>query len=132
MLQSRRVLIAFAVVLLLLSVGAGIASRPAGESAAPTTPRAESVAAGEPPVARTLRIGESREQGVDVQVDRLATVTVEGADAPDVVELVGLGLTAPISPELPATFSLLPSSTGTYPIELVGTGERVGALRVRE
>ncbi len=130
MLQSRRALVALAVVLLLLAVGAGVASRPATSPRAADPPATEEVAAAEPELERTLRIGAARSQTLRVQVDRQARVTVKGADAADVVELAGLDLFAQISPDLPAVFDLLPARPGTYPIVLVGTGERVGALRV--
>ena len=131
-MQLRRTLIAFAVVLLAVSVGAAItaprdekeAPRSRGPVARNTAPGAQTLTLahpvrGEPPV-RRARVG--------AHVVLRVTAAVAGN-----VEIPGLGLLQAIAPGAPAVFDLLTRRPGRYDVTLVNVaGERtkLGTLAV--
>ena len=133
-MQLRRGLIAFALVFAAVAFGAAISApsedeEPAGPSRPiprTTAPAAVNVAfrhpAGGAPPVRAVRRGSH------------VVVRVEAQIAGD-VELLGLGLTAAVTPGTPAVFDLLATRAGRYEVSLLsiaGERTRLGLLEVRE
>lgn len=137
-MELRRALLLFALVLGLAAIATSV-SRPddnrrdepppaARQVPAAPTPRPQSAAAadivfeaGRPPATEKLA------------ADRPAAVTVE-VDESGLVELGGLGLTAPAEPLTPARFDVLVADEGRHPVRFTAAGSHeprtVGTLVV--
>ena len=126
---ARRLLIALAVLMALTALAAGLAPRDtalredsAATPAAPTAPAAE-------PVQETLDAA-AEGQRVEARVGQTVTIVVRSAQL-DSVELAEVG-TEPVEPDSPARFELLADVPGTYPIELLEAGRRIGVLEISD
>jgi hypothetical protein len=125
----RRLIILLAVLMGLTALAAGVAPRrpvSSGQQAAPAAP-AQSPQA---PIERTLTAGASEPETIVADVGRIVVLHVK-ADALDSVSLGELGKIEPVTPESPARFELLAEFPGSYPIELLAAGRRLGTLEIR-
>jgi len=126
---ARRLLFALAVLLVLTAVAAALAPRPSTpqDDAAPT-PSATAQPT-RPPVEETLD-AEASGQKVSARVGQNVVIVVE-ADELDSVSLAEVG-TEPVEPDSPARFELLADVPGSYPIDLLESGRRIGVLKIRD
>jgi hypothetical protein len=53
------------------------------------------------------------------------------AETDDVVEIADLGISAPVSPGVPAAFDVIPDHAGRFPVTLRYSGRRIGVLEVQ-
>ena len=126
---ARRLLVMVAVVMGLTALAAGMASTPVktrDHAVSPADVHGPAPVVGVD-VSRTVDL--ARRRTVAVNEGDLLHLTVRG-DALDTVELVGLGLLAPIAPDTPAEFDLRTDRPGSYPIRLLDDGSPAGRLRV--
>ena len=125
---ARRLLFALAVLLVLTAVAAALAPRetPPQDDAA-TAPTAPAQPA-QPPVEKTLD-AEASGQKVTVRVGQTVTIIVK-ADELDSVSLAEVG-TETAEPDSPARFDFLADVPGSYPIELLESGRRIGVVEIR-
>lgn len=125
---TRRLLIVFAVLVGLTALAAGAAPRDPvvreDGPAAPVPPGAEAPA----PLERTLKAGETG-QRVMVEVGQTLVLTIEGTTL-DTVRLAEYG-NETVEPASPARFELLADVPGSYAIDLLEAGRRIGTLEVR-
>ena len=126
---ARRLLIALAVLIALTALAAGLAPRQTAlqqddstATAAPADPAAE-------PVEETLDAG-AEGQRVVARVGQNVVIVVRSKEL-ESVALAEIG-TETAEPDSPARFELLADVAGTYPIELLESGRRIGELEVRE
>ena len=131
--QLRRVLIAFAVVLAAVSLGAALTA-PDEEGGEPATTTPQTARSASPGAVRTtLRHPVEEEPPVrQVRAGAQVVLTVSARTAGN-VEIPGLGLLQPVAPGTPAVFDLLASRPGRFTVTLVTpSGERIrlGALAV--
>src|SRR5215210_4799906 len=132
---ARRLLFALAVLLVLTAVAAALAPRPsAPQDDAAATPSApvqpvQPAQPARPPVEETLD-AEASGQKVSARVGQNVTIVVE-ADELDSVSLAEVG-TEPVEPDSPARFELLADVAGSYPIDLLESGRRIGVLEIRD
>jgi len=126
---ARRLLFALAVLLALTAVAAALAPRetsPQDDAAtAPPAPTQESPA----PVEETLD-AEASGQKVVARVGQNVTILVE-ADELDSVSLAEVG-TETAEPDSPARFEFLAEVPGSYAIDLLESGRRIGVVEIRE
>jgi hypothetical protein len=126
---ARRLLFALAVLLVLTAVAAALAPRPSApqeDAAATPSPTAQPA---RPPVEETLD-AEASGQKVSARVGQNVVIVVESDDL-DSVSLAEVG-TEPVEPESPARFELLADTPGSYAIDLLESGRRIGVLEIRE
>ena len=126
---ARRLLIALAVLMLLTALAASVAPREtalqddsAATPAAPAAPTAE-------PVQETLD-ASAEGQRVLARVGQTVTIVVR-SDTLDTVSLAEMGAET-TEPDSPARFELLADTPGSYPIELLESGRRIGVLEIRD
>ena len=126
---ARRLLIALAVLMALTALAAGLAPREtalredsSATPAAPTAPAQE-------PVQETLDAAMEG-QRVQARVGQSVTIVIR-SDELDSVSLAEVG-TKTAEPDSPARFELLAEVPGTYPIELLEAGRRIGVLEIRD
>ncbi len=126
---ARRLLLALAVLLALTALAAALAPRetsPQDDAAtAPSTPSEPA----RPPVEETLD-AEASGQKVTARVGQSVTIVVE-ADELDSVSLAEVG-TKTAEPDSPARFELLAEVPGSYAIDLLESGRRIGVLEIRD
>ncbi len=127
---ARRLLIALAVLMALTALAAGLAPRESAlrDDASPTP----SAAAGEPaeePVEATLD-ADSEGQRVEARVGQMVRIVVNSAELHS-VELAEVG-TETAEPDSPARFELLAEIPGSYAIELLEAGQRIGVLEISD
>lgn len=127
---ARRLLIALAVLLGLTALAAGVTPRdPTVRQEGSTTPAGPGAGSPAPaPVQRTLSAEESG-QRVVARVGQSVVLTVEAA-ALDTVGLAEFGYQT-VEPDLPARFELRADVPGSYAIELLEAGRRIGTLEIR-
>ena len=126
---ARRLLLALAVLMLLTALAASLAPRKTalqGDSAA--TPAAPAEPAVEP-VQQTLD-ASAEGQRVLARVGQTVTIVVR-SDTLDTVSLAEVG-SETTEPDSPARFELLADVPGSYPIELLEAGRRIGVLEIRD
>ena len=124
---ARRLLLALAVLLAITALAAALApsESPMDDSAAaPASPQPAPA-----PVEETLD-AEATGQRVLARVGQTVTITVE-ADELDTVSLAEVG-TKTAEPESPARFELLAEVPGSYAIDLLESGRRIGVLEIRD
>ena len=126
---ARRLLLALAVLLALTALAAALAPRETAlrEDGA-TAPAAPSEPA-RAPVEETLD-AEASGQKVLARVGQSVTIVVE-ADELDSVSLAEVG-TKTAEPDSPARFELLAEVPGSYAIDLLESGRRIGVLEIRD
>jgi len=125
---ARRLLIALAVLMALTALAASVAPHKTSlqPDAGGTPP-----AAAEPapkPVEETLDTA-AQGQRVAAKIGQSVTIVVRSQDV-ESVELAEYG-TETAEPDSPARFELLADAPGSYPIELVESGRRIGVLEIR-
>jgi hypothetical protein len=127
-MAARRILIALAVLLGLTALAAGVAPRDrvATHSTPPAPVPAREQASGT--VQRTLDAGATG-QRVVARVGQTVELTVRS----DSLETVGLGDFGVKSaePGSSAHFELLADVPGSYPIDLLESGQEIGTLEIR-
>jgi hypothetical protein len=126
---ARRLLIVLAVLLGLTALAAGVAPRRPIDSAPD---------AGAPAVTPVARAGGSVQRTMDAAATGQHMVarvgqTVELTVRSQVLNAVSLGDVGVRTAEAdsPARFELLADVPGTYPVELVESGQRIGTLEIR-
>ncbi len=122
--MARRVLIIFAVVLLMTAL-VGAFSGDDNEAVKPPE-RPAGAPVGELQVVDAQLPGD---EIVRVAVGDLVELEVT-ADEPDSVSIDGLGLTEAVAPGAPAELSFLADRAGSFPVQLTLSEERVGRLVV--
>ena len=126
---ARRLLIALAVLMLLTAVAASVAPRETGSrDGAAVTPAVAATATVEP-VQETLD-ASAEGQRVLARVGQTVTIIVR-SDTLDTVSLAELGAET-TEPDSPAHFEILADAPGSYPIELLQAGRRIGVLEIRD
>jgi plastocyanin len=126
---ARRLLIALAVLMLLTALAASLAPRESAvrdDTAA--TPAAPATATVEP-VQETLD-ASAEGQRVEARVGQTVTIVVR-SDTLDTVSLAEMGAET-TEPDSPARFELLADTPGSYPIELLESGRRIGVLEISD
>lgn len=126
----RRILLLVSALLLMTVAVSGVVPRqpPSSSQDKPSGDRPS--ASTDQLVQRSLDADATRPRTVSVPTGTHLRLTVDGATAPDVVELVGLDRLEQTAPTTPAVFDVLANAPGTYQIAFVGSGRRIGALRV--
>lgn len=125
-MELRRALLLFALVLGLAAIATSV-SRPEDDGRDEPPP-----AARQPPAAPTIRPQSAAAANIvfkagrppateRLAVDRPASVIVE-VDESGLVELGGLGLTAPAEPLTPARFEVLVTDEGRHPVRFTAAG----------
>jgi hypothetical protein len=124
---ARRLLIALAVLMAITALAAGLAPREdaPGEGDQTATPVASSPAP--EPVEKVLDAG-SEGQRVEAEVGQLVRITVR-SDELDTVSLEEVGIET-TEPDSPAIFELLADVPGSYGIDLLQAGRRIGTLEI--
>ena len=124
---ARRLLIALAVLIGLSALAAGVSPRqPAVPEGARMPARPD--ASAPRPVERTLDAGKAR-QRVRADVGQPVVIVVVAAPL-DTVSRAEFG-NEPVEPGSPARFELLADVPGSYAIELLESGRRIGTLVIR-
>ena len=131
-MQLRRGLIAFALVLAAVSLGAALSAPDDEGEPATTTPQTARNAS---PAAVTTTLAQPVRGAPPLRRVRAGAHVIlrVSAATPGNVEIAGLGLLQPVVPGTPAVFDLLASRPGRYTVSHVSlTGERtrLGALQV--
>ena len=125
---ARRLLIFLAVLIALTALAAGVAPRdPVGGGDGGPPPSVTSSPAPDP-VERTLRAEETG-QRVVARVGQTVVLTVE-ASTLDTVHIAEVGSEG-VEPASPARFELRADVPGSYAIELLESGRRIGTLDIR-
>ena len=119
-------LIVLAVLIGLTALASGVAPRPAVVDDDPSA--APPAQAPPPALDRTLDAGETG-QRVSAQVGQTVVITVEGSSL-DTVRLAEYGHET-VDRDSPARFELLADVPGSYAIELLESGRRIGTLEIR-
>jgi hypothetical protein len=126
---ARRLLIVLAVLIGLTALASGVATRqPVGGGDQRYVPPAAGARPAYQPIERTLDAADSG-QRVVARVGQNVVITVEGA-ALDTVRLAEFG-NETVEPASPARFELLADVPGSYAIELLESGRRIGTLEIR-
>jgi len=126
---ARRLLLALAVLLAMTALAAALAPpETALREDGATAPAAPSEPA-RPPVEETLD-AEASGQKVLARVGQNVTIIVE-ADELDTVSLAEVGA-EPVESDSPARFELLAEVPGSYAIDLLESGRRIGVLEIRD
>ena len=125
---ARRMLFIVAILMGITALTAGLSAPPRRPAPTPPVASAGPAAADGAEVRRTID-AEDRARTVAVEEGDQVVLTV-AVDALDSVELVGLDRIAAVAPDTPAIFDVVADRPGLYPVELVGDGRRLGALRV--
>ena len=124
---ARRLLIALALLMAITALAAGLAPRESAhrEDASPTP--STSAAPEAEPVEEVLDAG-SEGQRVEAEVGQLVRITVR-SDELDTVSLEEVGIET-TEPDSPAIFELLADVPGSYGIDLLQAGRRIGTLEI--
>jgi len=80
-------------------------------------------------LAARVDVGAATVKRIPVRLGDNLTLTVT-ADAPHLVEVVGLGQTEDVDPDAPAVFDLRPYAVGSHPVRLAGSGRRIALIEV--
>jgi hypothetical protein len=127
---ARRLLVLIAVLMGLTALAASVAPRqpvPGPQrTAVPPASAGRPVAA---PVERTIDADAPRPARVAVRTGQTLRLQVESA-AVDSVSIEGLGKIEPVEAESPARFELLAEIPGSYPVELLQAGRRIGTIEI--
>jgi hypothetical protein len=124
---ARRLLIALALLMVITALAAGLAPRESAmddDSPAPST-----AAVVQEPVMQTLD-AQAEGQRVEAEVGQIVRIVVT-SDELDTVSMAELGFET-TEPDSPARFELLADAPGSYPIELLQAGRRIGVLEIRD
>jgi hypothetical protein len=130
---ARRLVAVMLVLLFLSSLAAALApvESPDEDTPEPTpTPAGEPVADEGRLVRETIDAWEKPESVVKVRVGDQLQLRVRGRK-PGTVELLRLGPTEDVEPGVPAVFDVLATDQGTFPIRILETGKRIGAIEIR-
>ena len=121
----RRLLLLVAVLVMVAAIASAIAPGPERQP----TPLAPSPAF--PGAVATSRVTGRlpADDVVHAVVGDVVDLTVT-ADVEDTVQIVDLGLDAPVDPQTPARFELVADQPGRFPVTLEVAGTRVGTLEV--
>jgi hypothetical protein len=126
---ARRLLIALAVLMALTALAASVAPHKTSlQQDAARTPPAAAAEPAPKPVEETLDTA-AQGQRVAAKIGQSVTIVVRSQDV-ESVELAEYG-TETAEPDSPARFELLADAPGSYPIELVESGRRIGVLEIR-
>ena len=121
----RRLLLLVAVLFMIAAIASAIAPRPE-TGPAPLAPTPAPPAA----IATPRVTGHLPADGVvRADVGDVVDLSVT-AEAEDTVQIVALGLDAPVDPQTPARFELVADQPGRFPVTLQGAGTRLGMLEV--
>jgi hypothetical protein len=126
---ARRLLIVLAVLIGLTALASGVAPREPvvrEDGSRPAVPPADTSPPGV--VERTLSAGRTG-QRVVARIGQTVVITIEGA-ALDTVRLAEYG-DETVEPASPARFELLADVPGSYAIDLLEAGRRIGTLEIR-
>lgn len=129
-MPARRIMLLVSALLLITIALSGVLPREPPSSPQDRASADQPSASAVQLVRRSLDARAKRPRTVSVPVGTHLRLTVDGAEAPDVVELVGLDRLAQTAPATPAVFDVLADAPGTYQVTLVSSGRRIGALRV--
>jgi hypothetical protein len=119
----RRALLLFAIVLGMAALAAGL-SRPTERSEEPSDTAAPPATATSPARGGTaeLRFSASSPRTRELAAGRAAQVSVS-VESPGMVAIPRLGLSAAADPHTPASFYVLPTRDGRYPILFSAAGD---------
>ena len=126
---ARRLLFALAVLMALTALAAGLAPRPTQpgeEGQATSTPSAEPAPE---PVEATLD-AQSEGQRVRARVGQTVRIVVNSTEL-DSVSVAEVG-TETAEPDSPALFEILADVPGSYGIDLLEAGRRIGTLEIED
>ena len=133
MVQVRRALLLFAMVLGFTALAAAVSQAPRRAKSRPPAAASLPHGAVRPPVRLELAAG-GRRRSLRLAVGNAATLTVSVRE-PGQVELESPPLISPAAPSTPASFPLLIDRPGRYPVRFrptdSGERRRVGTLIVR-
>lgn len=134
-MAARRLIAVMLVLLFLSSLAAALAppvEEPAEEGSTPTTSEpARPEPADDGKVLRErLDAGAKGEPTIEATVGDQLQLRVSG-DRVATIELGGIGASDDVGPEAPASFDVLLNRAGTFPVRILESGERIGAISVR-
>jgi hypothetical protein len=121
---ARRLLIALAVLMAVSLLAAGLAPRESPLREGPPSAAPEPAPA---PVEETLD-AQDEGQRVEAEVGQIVRIVVRSAEL-ESVSLAEIG-TETAEPDSPARFELLAEVPGTYAIETLESGRRIGELEI--
>jgi hypothetical protein len=134
---GRRILVLVVVLMGLTALAASLtpppqtlrrgAPPPGGAQATP-----EAVEPAAPAAARTVTArlsADGRPRRISARTGDTVTLDVS-AGAPDTVVIDDLAVSEPVDPDSPAHVELYADTAGSYPIVLLDSGRRIGALRI--
>jgi hypothetical protein len=121
---ARRLLLALAVLMAVTALAAGLAPRESPLEDGPPSAASEPAPA---PVEETLD-AQDEGQRVEAEVGQIVRIVVRSAEL-ESISLAELG-TETAEPDSPARFELLAEVPGTYAIETVESGRRIGELEI--
>lgn len=130
-MAARRLIWVMLALLVLSSAAAALVPIDRATRRASTT-TTTSTATAEPTgraLAARVDVGAGTVRRIPVRLGDNLTLTVT-ADAPHLVEVVGLGQTEDVDPDAPAVFDLRPYAVGNHPVRLVGSGRRIALIEV--
>jgi hypothetical protein len=122
--MARRLLVPVTLLFLVLLILGSLTPTDSTQTDTSTTPPP-------PRDVRPTRTIEATLPGKDVraQVGDLVNLTVT-SDVPGGVEMPAFGESAPVAPNAPAMFDVLPTQPGRYVVLAMGSGRQIGALVV--
>jgi len=126
---ARRLLIALAVLMAITALAAGVAPRESALDQGDQTATPAASSPGPEPVEETLD-AQGEGQRVDAEVGQLVRITVR-SDELDTVSLEEVGIET-TEPDSPAIFELLADVPGSYGIDLLEAGRRIGTLEIAD
>ena len=126
---ARRLLIALAVLMAITALAAGVAPResPLNEGDQTATPAAASPA---PEPVEEVLDAQAEGQRVEAERGQIVRITVR-SDELDTVSLEDVGIET-TEPDSPAIFELLADVPGSYGIDLLEAGRRIGTLEISD
>jgi hypothetical protein len=125
---GRSILLFVAALLLIAALASVIAPRERTMVGPSTTTQPPQLAAPSP-AAGTIKGTLPADGTIDATVGDIVELTVT-ADHPDVVQIFGLGLRAPVDRDLPGVLQFVADQPGRFAVTLRYSGERVGVLVV--
>jgi hypothetical protein len=126
---ARRLLIVLAVVIGLTALASGVAPREPVVRDDGSTPPVPPAGASRPDVVERTLAADETGQRVVARVGQTVVITIEGT-ALDTVRLAEYG-DETVEAASPARFELLADVPGSYAIDLLEAGRRIGTLEIR-
>jgi hypothetical protein len=133
---GRRILVLVAVLMGLTALAASLTPPPEslrrGSPAPGVTPTPEATEPVPTPAARTVTArlsADGRPRQIDASTGDTVMLDVSGAQ-PDTVVIDDLAVSEPVDPDSPAHVELYADTPGRFPIVLLDSGRRIGALRI--